>query len=103
MKEGWDVAASPSFYYNGKELTRVKLKICKILTGAPVIPIVAGSPAIIYHHGHVTRTTAVVDVYRESVTEIWFETRNTVYTLKIDSTDIKEEGKYCGCARKAHD
>lgn len=72
----------------------VKLKICKILTGVPVLPIAVGSPAMIYHHGHVTRTTDVVDVYRKSATEVRFETRHTMYILKINSTDIKEEFKY---------
>lgn len=72
----------------------VKLKKCKILTGVPVLPIAVGSPAMIYHHGHVTRTTDVVDVYRKSATEVRFETRHTMYILKINSTDIKEEFKY---------
>lgn len=80
----------------------MKIKICKILTGVPVYPIVAGSPAMIYHNGHVTRTTEVVDVYRKSVTEIRFETRHTMYILKVDFV-IEEELKHYGYARKAFD
>ena len=80
----------------------MKLKMCKILTGVPVLPIVVGSPALICHHGRVTRTTAVLDVYRRSATEIRFETRRSMYILKINSADIKEEYKqyeYAGNAR----
>lgn len=68
----------------------MKLKICKILTGVPVLPIVVGSSAMLYHNGHVTRTSEVVDVYRPSATEIRFETRHTHYILKIDATSCKE-------------
>lgn len=102
MKDG-GASSAPSFYYIWKGIDNVKIKICKIVTGVPVLPIVVGSPAMIYHQGHVTRTTDVVDVYRKSVTEIRFETRRTMYILKIDSTDIKEEYEQYGNARKAHD
>lgn len=81
----------------------LRLKVCKVLTGVPVLPITVGSPAMIYHHGRVTRTTEVVDVYRKSVTEIRFETRHTMYILKVDSTDIEEELKRYEYARKACD
>lgn len=81
----------------------LRLKVCKIITGVPVLPITVGSPAMIYHHGRVTRTTEVVDVYRKSATEIRFETRHTMYILKVDSTDIEEELKRYEYARKACD
>lgn len=68
----------------------LKLKICRIITGVPVLPIVVGSSAMIYHNGHVTRTTEVLDVCRKSVTEVRFETRHTLYILKIDATSCKE-------------
>lgn len=58
---------------------------------------------MIYHQGHVTRTTEVVDVYRKSATEIRFETRHSMYILKVDSTDIEEELRRYGYARKACD
>lgn len=68
----------------------LKLKICRIITGVPVLPIVVGSPAMLYYNGHVTRTTEVMDVYRPSAAEIRFETRHTHYILKIDATSCKE-------------
>lgn len=69
----------------------MKLKLCKILSGVPVLPIVVGGPALIYHHGRVTRTTAVLDVYRQSATEVRFETRHALYILKVNSADVREE------------
>ena len=81
----------------------MKLKVCKILSGVPVLPIVVGSPALIYHHGRMTRTTAVLDVYRQSATEIRFETKHALYIVKVNSADIKEGKKYYEHSRKAYD
>lgn len=80
----------------------LELKICKIITGVPVLPIVVGRPAMLYHNGHVTRTSEVVDVYRPSAAEIRFETRHTHYILKIDATSCKEVASRYGWTRSAY-
>ena len=80
----------------------LEIKICRIITGVPVLPIVVGSPAMIYHKGHMTRTTEVLDVYQKSATEIRFETPHTLYILKIDAASCKEVASRYEWTRSAY-
>lgn len=92
----------PFFLYMWKGLKMLKIKICKVITGVPVLPIMVGSPAMLYHNGHVTKTTEVLDVCQKSDTEIRFETRHTLYILKIDATSCKEVASRYGWTRSAY-
>ena len=59
------------------------MKLCKIITGIPIQPIVVGLPALICKNGRVIMTSDVVCTTRVSATEIRFETLRTIYVLNV--------------------
>ena len=59
------------------------MKLCKIITGIPIQPIVVGLPALICKNGRVIKTSDVVWTTRVSATEIRFETLRTIYVLNV--------------------
>lgn len=64
------------------------VKLCKIITGIPIQPIVVGSPALICKNGRVMKTSDVVWTHRVSATEVRFETRHSMYVLNV--TPVRE-------------
>lgn len=60
----------------------------KELFGMLRIPITVGSPAYIAEMDGDIRTSTVLAVLSENRTHVVFETRNTIYTLKIADSQV---------------
>lgn len=63
------------------------LKKTAVVTGRLIYPINIGMPAYIAVSDGVMRTSTVLDVQEETPSLIYFETRNTLYTLHINEED----------------
>lgn len=56
------------------------------ITGVLMMPITVGAPAFVAVDGNVMRTSAVVAIHIQTRALTVFETRNSIYTLRLTDT-----------------
>ena len=56
------------------------------ITGVLMTPITVGAPAFVAIDGNVIRTSTVVAIHTQARTLTVFETRNSIYTLRLTDT-----------------
>lgn len=69
----------------------VNTKKAAVITGRLIYPLNVGMPAYVAVSDGVLKTSTVLEIEEESPTTVYFETRNTLYTLHIivdDTTEI---------------